>query len=89
MRGETVAETVRREWGRGVWLTRVGSCAAVTLWMSAAGWGLRELDSCASIASSPGAFGGPLGVESPGARGTWSLCCRSSCSAAAALDELG
>jgi hypothetical protein len=36
--------------------TRVGSCAAVTLWMSAVGWGLGALGSCAYITSSAGAF---------------------------------
>jgi hypothetical protein len=44
-------------------LTRGGSCAAVTQWMSAVGRGLGELGSCASIASSPGAFGVLWGNE--------------------------
>ena len=38
-------------------LTRVGSCAAVTQWMSLVGRGLDELGSCAYIGSSPGAYG--------------------------------
>ena len=41
--------------GRGMH-TKVGSCAAVTQWMSAVGWGWGESGSCAYIASSPGAF---------------------------------
>jgi hypothetical protein len=36
---------------------RVGSCAAVTQWMSTVGRGWGELGSCAYIASRPGAFG--------------------------------
>jgi hypothetical protein len=32
---------------RELGLTRGGSCAAVTLWMSAVGWGWGELGSCA------------------------------------------
>jgi hypothetical protein len=42
---------------RELGLTRVGSCAAVTQWMSLVGRGLDELGSCAYIASSSGAYG--------------------------------